>query len=189
MESQGRIKDITVDFLTKQTLLTLAIERKPSEIEAECLRLREKNLDILIKEHREKRSLNANGYFHALVGKIADKIGRSKTYVKNDLITSYGQQLFIDGDKVSIKTQITPEVMMETETLHCLKIGQKEENEKTLYFYDVYRGSHTYDTMEMSKLIDGTVQEAKEYGIETMTPNQLEELKQRWKVDIDAPPI
>lgn len=42
------------------------------------------------------------------------------------------------------------------------------------------RGSHTYNTAEMSKLIDGTVSEAKELGIETMTPDQIEEMKQKW---------
>lgn len=43
------------------------------------------------------------------------------------------------------------------------------------------RGSHTYDTKEMSRLIDGTVEEAKELGIETLTPDQVERMKQAWK--------
>ena len=36
----------------------------------------------------------------------------------------------------------------------------------------------------MSILIDGTVQEAKDLGIETMTPDQIEEMKQKWKVEL-----
>jgi hypothetical protein len=44
----------------------------------------------------------------------------------------------------------------------------------------VMRGSHTYDTREMSRLIDGTVEEAKELGIETLTPEQLERMKASW---------
>ena len=35
------------------------------------------------------------------------------------------------------------------------------------------RGSHTYDSKEMSRLIDGTVSEAKELGIETMPLDEL----------------
>lgn len=38
------------------------------------------------------------------------------------------------------------------------------------------RGSHDYDTKEMSTLIDGVVSEAKELGIETMTPDRIKEM-------------
>ena len=37
------------------------------------------------------------------------------------------------------------------------------------------------NTKEMSKLIDGIVQEAKAIGIETMTPSELQILKEEWK--------
>ena len=38
------------------------------------------------------------------------------------------------------------------------------------------RGSSTYDTREMSDLINGLVSECREMGIETMTPDQLAEM-------------
>ena len=38
------------------------------------------------------------------------------------------------------------------------------------------RGSSTYNTREMSVLIDGVVTEAKELGIETLTPDQIKEM-------------
>jgi 16S rRNA U1498 N3-methylase RsmE len=44
----------------------------------------------------------------------------------------------------------------------------------------VMRGSHTYNTAEMSRLIDATVEEAKELGVETLTPDQLERMKASW---------
>ena len=36
----------------------------------------------------------------------------------------------------------------------------------------------------MSILIDGVVDECKAQGIDTMTPAEIEELKQRWGVEI-----
>ena len=36
------------------------------------------------------------------------------------------------------------------------------------------------NTYEMSKLIDGTVEEAQSIGIETMTPDELAHLKAMW---------
>jgi hypothetical protein len=44
------------------------------------------------------------------------------------------------------------------------------------------RGSHTYDTKEMARLIDGVVYEAKSIGIETLSPDELERMKSLWKV-------
>ncbi len=44
----------------------------------------------------------------------------------------------------------------------------------------VIRGSHTYDNKEMSALIDGTVEDAKEMGIETLSPGEIERLKALW---------
>lgn len=50
--------------------------------------------------------------------------------------------------------------------------------------YRVIRGTHTYNTYEMSKLIDGTVSEAKELGIETITTTEIEEMMKRYGVKI-----
>lgn len=44
-----------------------------------------------------------------------------------------------------------------------------------------YYGSSTYNTKEMSILIDLLVQQAKDLNIETMTPEQLSILKDGWK--------
>ena len=44
------------------------------------------------------------------------------------------------------------------------------------------RGSHTYDTKEMSRLIDGAVFEAQALGIETLPPDELERMKQQWNL-------
>lgn len=43
-----------------------------------------------------------------------------------------------------------------------------------------YYGSSSYDTFEMSRLIDEIVAEAKDLGIETMPPEELERLIQSW---------
>lgn len=42
------------------------------------------------------------------------------------------------------------------------------------------KGSSEYDTVEMSHFIDRIVEEAKELGIETATPDELERMKQEW---------
>lgn len=44
-----------------------------------------------------------------------------------------------------------------------------------------YYGSSTYDTDEMARLIDEIVNEAKELGIETMPPEELDCLIKSWR--------
>ena len=44
----------------------------------------------------------------------------------------------------------------------------------------VWYGSSTYDTEQMSRLIDAVVQDCERAGIETMTPAELDALVSRW---------
>lgn len=180
METTGKIVSVATDFMSGKLHITFEIDTKPFE-DINVLSKVEK-LDVISKIHRNKRSLDANAYFHVLVGKIADKINVSKTYCKNLLIGRYGQQEFLDNSvPVIIKTNIPVDQMMEQEMLHTVPCGNKIENGSETVFYKVFRGSHTYDTKEMSVLIRGTVDEAKDLGIETMTPAELQTLLNKWR--------
>ena len=57
----------------------------------------EGDVSINVKKVRGKRSLNANAYFHLLVGKIAEKNRTSKAFTKNLLMARYGQEESING--------------------------------------------------------------------------------------------
>lgn len=43
-----------------------------------------------------------------------------------------------------------------------------------------YYGSSTYNTRQMSRLIDNLVQDCKAVGVETLTPAELARLKGAW---------
>lgn len=43
-----------------------------------------------IKEHKKKRSLNANAYYWVLVNKIADALNQSKEYIHLCMLKQYG---------------------------------------------------------------------------------------------------
>ena len=45
----------------------------------------------------------------------------------------------------------------------------------------LWYGSSTYNTKQMSKLINMVVDECKEQGIETMTPEELKSLIEEWR--------
>lgn len=136
-------------------------------------------LNIVVKKLTYRRSLNANKYFHLLVGRIADCQHISKARAKNILLGKYGQrEIFDDGPLIiSVISEVD---MLEREDLHCVAAGYGTVNDKEFTHWAVIRGSHTYDNKEMSALIDGTVEDAKEMGIETLSPDEIERLKALW---------
>ena len=133
-----------------------------------------KRLKVSFAWHREKRSLNANAYFHVLVGKIAKETRLSDTEVKRQLVFDYGAQLGV----LAIESDIPPE-----------KAGveyAKPLNEfispkgKPCIQYMIYKQTRVLDTAEMARLIDGTVSEAQQLGIEIKTPAELDKIKALW---------
>ena len=137
------------------------------------------DLSINVKRVKGKRSLNANAYFHLLVGKIAEKNHTSKAFTKNLLMARYGQEETINGERYIISA-LSSVPMAEREDIHTKAIGYGHTNGKEFTHYCVLRPTHEYDSYEMSVLIDGTVEEAKELGIETMTPAEIERMKSLW---------
>lgn len=136
--------------------------------------------DIEIKRHRNRRSKNANSYFHVLVNKIASETGESDEAVKIRLITNYGTLARReDGTYVMF---LLPNDVDATEYYKyaVLYDQQREVNGKVLNMWKVYKDSHKMDTKEMARVIDGAIQEARELGIETDTPKQIEEMKRKW---------
>ena len=129
---------------------------------------------VEVKKKQKRRSLSANAYFHVLVGKLADKLQISFSECKNMLITSYGQIEYLGDEPAIIKTNIPYEVMSQNELLHAKPIHVEDTD---AYWYRLYRGTHTYDAVEMGKLIDGTIEECKLQDIETMTPDELMRLE------------
>lgn len=177
MELSGNLIDIQQDFISGDVRIILTVREKDT-LRQGYEGLREALLDIKIDKHREKRSLNANAYFHVLSGKIAEKLTISKAKAKNILLAKYGQPLLLeDGSAVIYKTNAPVEYMCELEDPHTTPIKYEEK----ATFYKVIRGSHTYDSKEMSVLIDGTVADAKELGIETLTPEELERMVKAWQ--------
>ena len=181
MDTTGTLVNITRDFLTGKLNVTFQIDTEPVE-ELNLFGKTSDVLDIVAKKHRKKRSLDANAYFHVLVGKIADVLTISKSRCKNILIGRYGQQDFLEeGSPVILKTNISVDKMLEQEFLHCQPCGNKIENGSEVIFYKVYRPSHSLDSKEFSILLEGTIQEAKSLGIETIPPAELERMMSRWK--------
>lgn len=138
--------------------------------------LKEKPYICEIKPYRKRRSTDANAYFHVLVNKIARAVKRSDEDVKKQLVFDYGA---IAKDEKGLKAgfKALKEIPITQYFKYAKPIGVCVENNKTFVKYLIYKETHTLDSAEMSRLIDGTIEEAKQLGIETLTPIEIENLK------------
>ena len=124
-----------------------------------------------VKEHKEKRSLNANAYAWALIGKIADALRTSKDEVYITMLKRYGQ-----SEIVSVLSDICVDGYFK----YFEECGTSTVKGKQFTHYKIFKGSSEYDTREMSVLIDGIVSDAKELGIEVLPPHEIKNLIERW---------
>lgn len=136
-----------------------------------------KVLDWTVKEHREKRSLDANAYFHKLASEISKAIRSSMDEVKVDLVLNYGTiATFEDGTPVKICLPKGTKPF--TFYPYCRWIGTTKDEKGEWYI--CYKRTHELNKKEMSQLIDGTIAEAQQLGIETRTPEQIAEMMSLW---------
>ena len=132
-----------------------------------------KLLDVEIKIHRNRRSLNANAYLWVLLSKLAEVLHTNKDELYLLMLDRYGVFTHL-----IVKQEAVERVKAEWRTVRELgkgKIGNIEGVQLQCYF-----GSSSYDTKEMATLIDGVVSECKELDIETLTGAELQAMKDEW---------
>lgn len=132
-----------------------------------------KELSVEIKQYRHSRSLDANAYMWVLLSKMAEVLKTTKDELYLIMLERYG--VFTH---VVVKPAIVDRVKEEWRTVR--ELGPVIINGKEGIQLQCFFGSSTYDTKEMSVLIEGVVSECKEIGIETMTPHELASLKSSW---------
>lgn len=140
--------------------------------------LREGEISLECKKWRNRRSLDANAYMWTLVDKIAQKTRQKPVDVYRHAIKE------IPGNSTLVCVQNKAKDVLQQQW-QAKGLGWQTEElpskidgcTNILLFY----GSSVYTTSQMSLLIDSIVDEAKELGIETLTPYELEGMKAQWQ--------
>lgn len=138
--------------------------------------LREKPYVCEIKPYVKKRSLDANAYFHVLCDAIAKATKRTPDEIKINLNTTYGT-LATDTDGQYVAVILPEKVKVEDFYSYAKWYKSVEINNKKFNSYLLYKPTHELNSKEMATLIDGTIYEAEQLGIETKTPAELAELE------------
>lgn len=174
----GKIVGANIDFRTGKPTISFEVNEQ-NDFGALVDEMKEvEKLSIEVKPYRKKRSLDANAYFFVLADKLAAKLGITKEDVYRNAIREIGGV----SETVCVKNAAVERLCdgweknglgWQTETF-----PSKIEGCTNVV---LYYGSSTYDKEQMSRLIENIVQDCKEVGIETRTPDELANLLSLWE--------
>lgn len=141
------------------------------------LKQKDRLYDCDIKEHRERRSLDANAYAWVMMDKLAEATNIPKEDIYREAVRNIGG----NTETVCVKAEAEKKVRNAwgrnglgwlTETTAsklpgCVNVV-------------LYYGSSVYDTKQMSRLIDNLVADCKALGIETLPPEKIASMTREW---------
>lgn len=177
MQTTGIITNLDIDYETRKPKISLVLDTNEISI-VEQLK-NENKLNIELKKWYKKRSLDANAYCWVLCEKIAKELSKNgittKEEIYKDAILQVGTfEPFI----VQEKTFENFKRIWEKQGLGFLvqEVSRKDKCVKVNCYY----GSSTYDSKEMSLLIEILVQLAKSLNIETKSKAEIDSLLKEW---------
>lgn len=178
VEFTGRISSIAISYGTGKPVIGFELDGdKQSAMQAiEELKGAER-LTIKAGKYRNKRSLDANAYCWVLIGKLAEKLSIPRADVYRQAIKEIGGNY----DTVCVQDKAVQSLCdgwehngigWQTDTFP----SKIEGCTNVILYY----GSSTYDTMQMSRLINNIVEDCRTYGIETKSNEELNSLLSQW---------
>lgn len=136
-------------------------------------------IDIYIEKHREKRSKNANAMLWACIGDIAKHLDTDKDSIYYRMLKRYGKYTYV---------LIPPEAKdsLKAQWGECEYLGDITHNGRPASQFLCFFGSSTYNTQEFAKLLDGTISEMHEMGLETPSEQEKNLMLEQWAKEVKS---
>ena len=159
-------------------LMVKPIKEEMGKAMAIVRKMKPKAYDLTVKEHRKKRSLDANAYAWVLIGKLAEAMRLSPTEVYIEAIQNIGGNYEVIPIREEAVDKFTEVWKKQGLGWPCVDMGpSKISGYRNLR---AYYGSSTYDTQQMSLLIDALIQDCKALDIETLSEEKLSAMMEGW---------
>lgn len=121
-----------------------------------------------VKERRKKRTLTQNAYYWVLNDKLADALRMSRQEMHFHLLKSYAP---------CVVMTLLKAVPLGDYFKYYEVFAEGHLNGKDYNHVRIYKGSSKMDSAEFARLLDGTIQECEQQGIQTMTPSEIARLE------------
>ena len=178
MITTGIITDIGIDYKTRKSKISLLLDTREIDV-IEQLQNTDK-LNIELKKYRKRRSIDANSYCWVLCDKIAKELSKDGTPVTKEIIykDAISQIGTFETMIVSEKAYDNFKRIWEKQGLGFIvqEVSRKDKCVKVNCYY----GASTYDSKEMSLLIELLVDFAKQINVETRPAEEINSLLKNW---------
>ena len=136
-------------------------------------KVKDKPLTATIAQHQAKRTLEANKYMWVLLDKIAKVLESDKEEIYRETVSRVG--VF---DIFPVKDIAVEDFIKRWNAQGMAYLAERLDNSKLQGYIKVicYYGSSCYTRAEMARLINEIITQAKELGIETITPAEKERM-------------
>lgn len=177
MQTTGIITNLDIDYETRKPKISLILDTNSLDI-VEQLK-NENKLNIEMKKWYKKRSLDANAYCWVLCNNIANELSKNGITTKEEI---YRDEILQVG---SFEPFIVQEKTFEKFKRIWEKQGlgflvQEVSRQDKCVKVNCYYGSSTYDSKEMSLLIEILIQLAKSLNLETKSQSEINSLLESW---------
>lgn len=177
METTGTLEEISIDYKTNQAKISFLINDKsklPTIEELKGIKLK-----IIAKKDIKKRSLNANNYFWKLLQELCElaEIDTIEEYKRRVKELGVFRRFKIEKDNIKTfeKMWTSQGVAWFCEIFDTEIIGNTE-----FKIINAYYGSSSFNSKQMSRLINDLVEDCKAYEIETKTQAEINSLLESW---------
>ena len=166
MESKATLHGVSRDFKTNKPIISFLLDSLDTGADLNG------ELRLTVRRWREKRSLDSNGYMWVLLTQMALALHSTKEEVYEEMLDRYGKE-FRDKDGGMVVVGVKKE-------LDLKRAGHWKhyKDDDSCSFWYLLKGTSEYDTAEMSAFLDRVIEEAKELGIDTATPDEIVKMKE-----------
>ncbi len=138
--------------------------------------------DLELHKEKKKRSLSSNSYYWTLLEQLAVKTKTPKMKIHNLYLRQVGQVEKFGDKPVYMLLPDDDETENQVLLASTYHLSPRRETKvgtdgKTYRWYVMLKGSSDFSTEQMNMLVDLVVQDAKEQGIEVLTPNELAHIR------------
>ena len=176
MKIKVKLNNITRNFKTNRLIISFeALDNINTLEEIENA----SELDLELTEHKEKRRINANNYFWVMLQKLCEnrKLDTIEEYKKR--VKELGIFRIMSTEKENVKK--IKKIWEEKGTAWLVEEFDTEyKGDVEFKILHLYYGSSSFDKKQMSRLIDGVVQDCRAIGIETKTEAEIKSLLESW---------
>ncbi len=176
MEVKGKLTNLDKNLLDGKVTFTFETDSLTAAEELE--KLADMDLRIKAVRYRKKRSLSANNLFWHCISKIAAATRSDAWQTYLSLLRDYGKftHLVCRPDMV----EAVQRQWRECEVWRTVDVDGEPMIEVIAYF-----GSSTYDSAEMARLIDGTLEEMKELKLDLPMTQDVKAALDAWEAQHD----